>query len=197
MIIEDKKIIYLHTRKCGGSSIIKSFGNDVTDWDRYNCGTLSKGIMPDGKCYGDWHDSLMDDFFIFTSVRNPWDKMVSAYFYSGKGMQIHGRVMGFKEFINNLPRKEDNFTWWIHATANLSDYLYTESGHLAAHKVLRFEKLTEDYNNLMSELDYSYKLPHVNKSNRPKGYKDIYTEETKGMVAKIFEKDIDNFKYTF
>ena len=53
MIIESKKIIYIHTRKCGGSSIIQSFGSDLTDWDRYNCGTLSKGIMPDGNDYGD------------------------------------------------------------------------------------------------------------------------------------------------
>ena len=197
MIIEDKKIIYLHTRKCGGSSIIKSFGKDVTNWDMYNCGTLSKGIMPDGKYYGDWDDSLMQEYFIFTSVRNPWDKMVSAYFYSGKGMQIHGRSMGFKEFIENLPAKHENFTWWIHATANLSDYLYASDGQLAAHKVLRFERLAQDYNDLMKELGYSYNLPHVNKSNRPDDYKGMYNDETKKMIANLFEADIDNFKYTF
>ena len=66
MIIESKKIIYIHTRKCGGSSIIQSFGSDITDWDRYNCGTLSKGIMPDGKDYGDWDDLLKKEHFIFS-----------------------------------------------------------------------------------------------------------------------------------
>ena len=28
-------------------------------------------------------------------------------------------------------------------------------------------------------------------------YKELYTEETRKMIAKRFEKDIDNFKYTF
>ena len=197
MIIESKKIIYIHTRKCGGSSIIQSFGSDITDWDRYNCGTLSKGIMPDGKDYGDWDDLLKKEHFIFSSIRNPWDKMVSSYFYSQKGLRIHGCQMTFKDFIISLPNKEQDFNWWIHVTANLSEYLYTENG-LAPHVILRFEDLTNEYNKMIKEFGLDYNLPHINKSDRPKDpYQNMYDDELRKMVADLFEEDIDNFKYTF
>ena len=40
-------------------------------------------------------------------------------------------------------------------------------------------------------------IANRNPSSRAHSYRDLYTEETKKVIAKRFEKDIDYFKYTF
>ena len=39
-------------------------------------------------------------------------------------------------------------------------------------------------------------IPHENSSKRS-DYKDYYNSKTKKIIEKIFEKDVDTFKYTY
>ena len=38
---------------------------------------------------------------------------------------------------------------------------------------------------------------HLNRVNKADDYKEVYTGYNKKVVARLFEKDIDYFKYTF
>jgi hypothetical protein len=61
----------------------------------------------------------------------------------------------------------------------------------------RFETLNEDYNELKKIIGTSVNLPHINKSNRDVGYKQYYNNKTLKLVSEMYQKDLNNFGYTF
>jgi len=62
----------------------------------------------------------------------------------------------------------------------------------------RYENLQEDFNKVCKAIGIApVKLLHKNKSERPKDYREAYNNKTKEIVARVFAKDIELFKYTF
>ena len=63
---EKHKFVYIHTRKTAGSSMKKALKGKYEDEHFLNDGVLSK----------DWSvfKEQASDYFIFTTIRNPWDK---------------------------------------------------------------------------------------------------------------------------
>lgn len=58
-------------------------------------------IIPKAHFVGDVNTVLDQDFFVFTIIRNPFDKMVSAYTHGLWGM-IDKNTESFDEFIESL-----------------------------------------------------------------------------------------------
>jgi hypothetical protein len=79
---------------------------------------------------------------------------------------------------------------------NQLDYLVINQT-LAVDKVLRFENLTHDFNELAKQLNISGSLPHVNQSKYKKDYREVYNETSKAIVAQRFQRDLDYFCYSF
>ena len=71
MINHEHKFLFLHLPKTGGTSINKFF-NDKFDNNERDFG---HPYLSDYKC------NNFDDYFKFTVVRNPYDRLVSAFFY--------------------------------------------------------------------------------------------------------------------
>ena len=71
MICHDRKCIFIHTRKSAGTSIKSLLGGD------------KNALLNDGILDKDWeHQSKnLEEYFVFTVVRNPWDKFLSAKNY--------------------------------------------------------------------------------------------------------------------
>ena len=91
---------------------------------------------------------------------------------------------------NYLVVWENQYDWLSDEKGeNLMDFIYkVEEFENAIHEI---EKLTNG----------RIKLRSVNRNNNPfsqsKKYRDLYNENTRKMIGKRFEKDIDIFKYTF
>jgi hypothetical protein len=61
-----------------------------------------------------------------------------------------------------------------------------------------YENLAEDFNYIKNRLDISVNLKHQNKgTNRRKDYRTYYTDETREIVANVYQKDIEIFGYDF
>jgi hypothetical protein len=69
MIDHDKKVIYIHLPRTGGHSIRKVFS---WKWDHFVWGESHYDYLTDEIC---------SQYFMFTFVRNPFDRMVSLYWY--------------------------------------------------------------------------------------------------------------------
>jgi chondroitin 4-sulfotransferase 11 len=214
MISHKLKYYFVHIPKCAGSSIERALGEaeGVTikhgdlpptikekyllmypdEKHRFNIGPSQhfpirhiNNYYPEAK-----------EYFTFTFVRNPWDRIVSEYHWfkhqSRKRKKKRWASITFDEFIeggNDVPldRYHDKSQYW---------FICDDHGQCAVDVVGRFETLHEDFDKICKEIGIRQELPHVFKADRGH-YMEYYNENTKQTVAERFAVDIDMFGYTF
>jgi hypothetical protein len=114
-------------------------------------------------------------------VRNPWDKMVSWYWYHNAGI---------------------DFRRWLPDHLMSDAHLYRHAdGRLAVDFVLRYENLAGDLAEAFRRLrieDPPPPLPRLKSGYRPKGdYRDYYDAATRAMVSALYAREIEEFGYRF
>ncbi len=162
---------------------------------------------------------LGKDYFSTAFVRNPFDRLVSAFLYSKKRKEFENSQLN----INKDTEKYENFNDFCVYYLNQEDLFHPVTRynvhylpqyrfvcdplHIARNTkevlvsfVGRFEKLKEDFNFIYRHLDPYGDVPELNhKRNlkRQRHYSEYYSTESKKIAEKIYEKDLDIFKYTF
>ncbi|MDD9922672.1 MAG: sulfotransferase family 2 domain-containing protein [Boseongicola sp.] len=139
----------------------------------------------------------LDDFFVFTLVRNPWDRIFSLFHWLREQSFDHPSVAiakgrDFPDFVS-APEMREAFE--NDAVAN---YVTDNRGQWRCDLCLRLENLSHDINILEERLEL--KLPplsHENPSNRPAEYRDAFDKSTTDLVAHWFADDIKRFGYEF
>ena len=144
------------------------------------------------------YESEYDDYFKFTIVRNPWDRILS--FYLNK---IHGKDVYTENYSSFSECKTLRDTISILMTKNLKDCDVHYQLQIECFPsdnidfIGRFENLQHDFNIICDKIGIPrQQLPHKNKSKH-KSYTEYYDEETKSIVAEKYAKDIEYFGYKF
>jgi len=141
---------------------------------------------------------VFDSFFKFSAVRNPWARAVSLY-SRREGVQTRDKI-SFEEFCRNHIYASDTC---IHPTLhqNQSDWHCDENGHCIMDYIYRLEDFDQAINEIAERTNGRVRIERKNANRNPnsasRAYRDLYTEESRKLIAKRFEKDIDIFKYTF
>lgn len=141
---------------------------------------------------------VFETFFKFSAVRNPWARAVSLY-YRQEGVQVSGRL-SFEEFCDRHLYASDTC---LHPTlhCNQLDWICDESGECIMDYVYKLENFERAMVEIKERTDGRLDLANLNRNKNPKSqsrnYRVQYTEKTKKIIAKRFEKDIDYFKYVF
>lgn len=144
------------------------------------------------------------DIFSFAIVRNPWDRLVSAYhFLSQGGLNIHDSkdadryvkcYGGFSEFVSGAFRDEAILRQ-IHFRPQYQ--WISDENNVIADYVGRFEALQHHVSACMALAGLpDYRLPHVNRATH-KPYQEYYSGEAIDVVGKIYSRDIELFGYKF
>jgi hypothetical protein len=180
------KCIFIHQRKCAGTSIIRSFGltSQHSEWHTFNDGTKSDGL-------NSWSEvkATYLDYLVFSVVRNPWERFVSGWKYCPQTR--HREII---DVLRNLPKEGHGYR---HVTRLQSEILYDNSGEPAFHVLLRFEALQEEWDRLCLRIGKPVtQLPHLNATeHRP--YKEYFNKEAKRLFEQHFAADIERFGYCF
>lgn len=140
--------------------------------------------------------TLLEQMFVFTLVRNPWDRMVSYYHWL--------RDQSFDHPAVGLAKACDFNAFVLHpqiahsvSAAPYSSYVTDASGHLRVNAFVRLEAFATDMRPVAEHLGFDLDLPHVNSSRRPRDYRTAYSDATAAAVAQMSAVDIARFGYQF
>ena len=133
------------------------------------------------------YDKTLESFkAIIVAIRNPYDLMVSNYFFMRKTYKYNQHRENFQI------AQENNFEDYAIKVgfAPLENWMTIEGNRPQSLRIIRFENLQKDFDSLAQEFGFqSVKLPHINPSSH-----DHYSKYlTKTSEAAIYKK----FKYLF
>lgn len=205
--------IFVHIPKTGGTAMAAALERHALDDDILIGDTALararrlqlRGLRPAGRLWK--HATLadiegivaradFDRFFIFTLVRNPWDRLVSYYYWLRGQRFDHPAVRlaqdtGFSAFLNH-PQTVAALR------ANPADrYLTDGAGRVRAGHYLRIEHLGADIAPLAAHLGFGPDLPRINESDRPREWRSLYSDADAALVARVCAPDIERFGYRF
>jgi len=131
-------------------------------------------------------DEIWNSYFKFCVVRNPWDRVVSSYYWRTK----EPRPPLF-EFIERKGGLLNNQGWNV----------YTIDDEVAVDHICRFENIEDDLRYVRAQiaLPGDIEIPHTKNTHRPKAasYREVMTDQDRELVASIFHKEIEMFGYEF
>lgn len=185
------KVIFVHIPKCAGSAFLDSY--------------LGYQL---GHTKASQYYQLDADFFcksfVFSFVRNPIDRFVSAYNFLQSntlwsyvpGIKEHLSLYGsdIEEFASNLLETSEilNMPWFE------PQYKYLEiNGKVAMNKVFKTETFSDDLKILEKETGILLRsLAEINRSSLPrKNYKELLSSSNIKKLEMIYEKDFTLFGY--
>lgn len=141
------------------------------------------------KCYQHINQNTWNNYFKFAFVRNPWDRVVSAW-------KNRSSIEKFEDFVNVLPAPKNHTDLFWH-TLPQCNHLYDDKDNLLVDKIYRVENLQEDLKEICEKFNLNYTIiGKINSSNR-KPYWEYYTDDMAEKISNIYKKDIEKFNYKY
>ena len=214
------QFIFIHIYKTAGTSVTEQFAPHARLLDR-----LAYQYWLSNYVYGliinkmNWHDGGLKQFtgyhkhakafevrrklgnrkfekyFKFAFVRNPYDFLVSLYFYLRQAKEHNqnetASKMTFPEFLH----------WFINTKPPCQvDFLVDENGTACLMNYIgRFENLISDVQHIMTilRLDNAKKIAHKNRSveRATRDVDSYYDSNTRRLVADHYKRDFEMLGY--
>lgn len=188
-------LFYLHTAKCGGTSVevagyeygIKWGTHDKRCPSYYHHDTYSKSIND--------NPDIFKNKVLFTTVRNPYKRILSFVYCPYRNINGGGAIKDkinfnevIKRIINTRPDAKPCY-----------DFVYYKDKKVVPH-VLRLENLTDEFNQLMFEYNSDIRMEnHSNKSSdfgikKQFGIEDI-SKKNLMLINQTYFNDFHYFGY--
>ena len=143
-------------------------------------------------------------YFKFAFVRNPYDRLHSAYTFLKKGglndldrawaLQNLALFPNFESFVHGWVTP-DNIGSWVHFKPQ-HFWICDASLNLKVDFVGRFEQMGADVAIVQSRLGLPVApLPKINVTDRPRLIEDPYTPKMRAIVEEVYKTDLDLFGY--
>jgi len=159
---------------------------------------------------------LYPGFFTFGFVRNPWDRLVSCY-RDKLANEVGGTTRftirpGVADCLAPFDAFEAgmSFDAFVAAVTSIPDtqadahfrsqytFLVNRKGDIIADFVGRYERLSDDFRIVREKTGLpDVELPRRQAAGEVAEYEAYYTPETRDLVGKRFQTDIETFGYEF
>lgn len=147
--------------------------------------------------YGLVSQEEMEAFFVFTLVRNPFDRMVSYYHWLRAQEFDHPTVARAKA-VEFADFATDPGVLRAMSLNPYARYVTDAGGVERGNLFIRLEHLAEDLAPLEAHLGFSFgEVAHENASNRGADYRDYYGTAQRSAVEQACAADIARFGYEF
>lgn len=192
MISNKYQFIFVHAPRTGGSSFERAVGQDITlDSRTNNLGNTD--FYEKHKSFEYYHQTYPNEFinfFKFTIVRNPFDRLVSQWLWRTTVIKDY-QGTNLKDFITSRKKKSA-----LSEKYKLSGFSVHDS--IARFNYIgRFEDLHNTYKYLFNKLNIQQnEVIHSNQTVHT-NYRDYYCDETIQLVNTIYGDDLQLFNYKF
>lgn len=196
---------------------------DATSWNKYNsifihipkCAGISVATGLFGRQQIPAHlklvnyrillpENTFNQSYKFTFVRNPWDRVVSAYEYFLRGGRVAHDMQWAKDVLYRFNDFEEFVIEWVNEENiwekehfALQSSFITLNGKMSVDFIGRHEEMESDYEKLRKILGFGGSLPVINKTLDRKPYQAYYTDKTASIIEQVYAKDISLLNYSF
>lgn len=222
MINHKLKFIYIQIPKTGCTSIQEHLKAHADGSLVINCkkDILSKNRRAEYKhaTYKELAHILgadIDNYFKFTFVRNPYDWLVSNFLYCRgwhgcyisswanpssqfyKDRLIHLNLASNKTRVTSFKEWLKIFTKGVMATQ--LELITNNEGDITVDFIGKLENITKDSSKIFNILNLNkFEVRHLNKTaNKNKEYQSYYDDESRSLVEKYHERELNLFNYHF
>lgn len=210
-MIYNEDFLFLHYPKTAGKSLTRFF---IEAWKRPIEGLISRGQFSDLKDLdltdvdlqaGRGHENFVQSSeilrekgkdieklrAIFVCIRNPYDLMVSNYFFMRQTYKNNRQKRNF-ELAATVPFEQ----YCVRCTMASPERWMTYRGKIfQTLRIVRFEQLTDDLRQYSTEFGFSMAyVPHLNATNH-KHYLSYITPAAEEAIYKHFRFMFDNGYY--
>lgn len=190
------KCIFIHIPKTAGVAVTNSL-----------FGRATGGHTPLAQYAIILSKKEFESFFKFTLVRNPWDRLVSAYLYLKQGGRNKYDKAWAEKHLSPYRDFETFVLEWVNKTnilkgvhfmpqytfLTLPGKRYPEMDFIG-----RYENLIEDYNQIRNILGFGEQLILYNKTqNKNSDYRTYFNNKMTEIVYNTYIDDIELFGYNF
>lgn len=134
-------------------------------------------------------EDIWNSYFKFCVERNPWDRLISLYYYI---YRADPRKPSMLEFLESDSACLFNFRGWD---------LYTINNNVVMDRIIRFENLQEELEGAYQHLGINkeVELPYAKSEFRKDkcSYREILTDKERYKLAEIAAKPIAYLGYEF
>ncbi|WMS41721.1 hypothetical protein RDV64_16825 [Acuticoccus sp. MNP-M23] len=131
-------------------------------------------------------------FFKFCTIRNPWDKTVSAFYFARPAVRektVSKQIEIFRAWLgrDDVRKLRDRDIYYIKDRPAMDDYI-------------RFHRLSEDVERIADKLRLPVEnLPEIHRQsrNRAIAYADFYDDSARERVADMYRCEIADFGWRF
>ena len=213
MILEGQKILFIHVPKTAGDSVETLLDDKYEDKKRIG----RHQSLPYFQC-----KYVLEGYKIFTVVRNPYSRLLSAYNHMSS---LNGLKCDFYEFLKavrhflmdehmrykqQLIRAGPNSHYPVLKIKSLGimiepvlimpyQFWVTKNPDKNI-RFLRFENIEQEWEGYKKEVGIESKLPHRNK-NPKKGsnldYRGYYEKDSQKIIEQCYDWELEKFNYSF
>ena len=189
-----RKIVFIHIPKTGGTSI-EQMMREGGKYQLYYLGVRNKRSMHHymAKELKAEMGRMFDVYRKFSFVRNPYDRIVSEYFWCPFGKR---KNVGFDDFLKYVGGiiKSNNYFSNIYHDHFIPQYyfLFDDNNRQMIDYIFKFEDFENAVGFIKSKFKLNGNLPHLNKGGREEL---ILTEEQKEKIYQMYKVDFDIFNY--
>jgi chondroitin 4-sulfotransferase 11 len=187
--------VFIHVPRTAGGSIVEALYNNQ-----------ERGHTP-LYAYAYTRPAQLSELFSFSIVRNPWDRMVSAYHrvlttaknpvtlaWAERNIAEFG---SFESFVTALDGNQ-SLRWKVLGYPHFRsqfEYLAVD-GKVAVDFVGRFENLEADFKKISDKVRPGAVLRHLHKAPHAP-YQRYYSDYTAEVVGRLYFDDVSVFGYSF
>ena len=191
------RCIFVHIPKCAGTSVLKVlFANEAKLHWKLSYYRLA------------FSPEQFRDFYKFTFVRNPWDRLVSGYHYMRDGgepgvqsdldwAERHIRPYAdFDDFVLHGLARPEIRRWLTFVPQHEFVTLPWRRGPQVDF-IGKVEHMEQDFRQVAERLGKSVPLETHNRSQRGADYHSYYSLRTRAIVERYYGEDIKMFGYEY
>lgn len=204
-ILHNSKLIFIHIPKTGGQSIYHALGGNLHNpkpnkkilWgpdDKYEYSHFTAAEIKSNTS-----DDTFKNYYKFTMVRNPFDRLVSLYHHKKLGGDhrfVSAYKLTFSDFVKKLADNFHKISEYdqidIAHVRPQHEYVYDQNEHKLVDHIFKFEH----YDEIQAFIDAhgGVRLQKFNTTDH-KPYQECYDEKTTELVTDIYQKDFKRFGY--